>query len=33
MGENTKRFLKVVGAMTTIFLILTLLVKFLGCND
>jgi hypothetical protein len=33
MGENTKRFLKVVGTMTAIFLILTFLVKVLGCND
>jgi hypothetical protein len=33
MGENTQRFLKVVGIMTAIFLIITFLVKVLGCND
>jgi len=33
MSENTQRFLKVVGGMLTGFLILTLLVKVLGCND
>jgi hypothetical protein len=33
MSENTQRFLKVVGGMTAAFLILTLLVKVLGCND
>lgn len=33
MGENTQRFLKWVGGMTAAFLILTFLVKILGCND
>ena len=33
MGENTQRFLKIVGFMTACFLLATLLVHFLGCND
>lgn len=33
MGENTQRLLKWVGVIVTAFLILTFLVKILGCND